>query len=401
MESELLEILDKSFNKGDSLEELFKKKITLVGLTKTQFEKFANIQRRTLDGILNKTSQQTDIVSLIKVGEFLELKLKDLLILHFKDRPVDDIEQLMSTMKMTTIHKNFDLKALSQIGFIGKNISANDFEKKICQFFGFASIHELKKIDAVLYSKAKRPFSDKQKDFWIKSSYFYFQYINNPNDYSRNDLIDLIPKIKPYTQDEKNGLLTVFQALYKIGITVVFQPKLPNTHVKGATFKVNSKPCIVITDYNKNYSTVWFSLIHELYHVLFDLDEIQTYHLSDETIDLFLIEKKANEFTAKYFLSQEKMKRIEGLINNPSSVDMYAKKWKVHPSIIYGQYQWKQHELGKNYWGAFKEYFPDLKLVTKNLAVLDWKTESLEFLSNNSKKILNPEEKTIKINIKL
>ena len=204
-------------------------------------------------------------------------------------------------MKTTTIHKYFDLKALSQIGFIPKNISTSDFEKRICQFFGIDSIHDLKKIDTVLYSKAKRPFSDKLKDFWIKSSYTYFEWINNPNDYSRKGLIDLVPKIRPYTQDEKNGLLTIFKALYNIGVTVVFQPKLPNTHVKGATFKVGGKPCIVITDYNKNYSTIWFSLIHELYHVLFHLDKIPTYHLSDEETDLFLLEKKTNEFTGKIF----------------------------------------------------------------------------------------------------
>ena len=103
---------------------------------------------------------------------------------------------------------------------------------------------------------------------------------------------------------------------------------------------------------------------------------------------------------AKYFLSEEKMKRIEGLINNSSFIDRHAKEWKIHPSIIYGQYQWRQHELGKNYWGAFKEHFPNLKLATKNLTIVNWKAESLEHLSKNHKKILNPEEQIVEINSK-
>ena len=66
MESELLEILDNSFKINRSFEELFEEKLTSSGLTKTQFERFSNIQRRTLDGIIYKTSKQTDIISLIK-----------------------------------------------------------------------------------------------------------------------------------------------------------------------------------------------------------------------------------------------------------------------------------------------------------------------------------------------
>jgi hypothetical protein len=36
------------------------------------------------------------------------------------------------------------------------------------------------------------------KDFWIKSSYKYFESVNNPNEFDRKSLIELIPKIKPY-----------------------------------------------------------------------------------------------------------------------------------------------------------------------------------------------------------
>jgi len=62
--------------------------------------------------------------------------------------------------------------------------------------------------------------------------------------------------------------------LFNIGITIVFQPSLPKTQIRGATFLINDKPCIVITDFNKNYATIWFALIHELHHVLFDLETI-------------------------------------------------------------------------------------------------------------------------------
>ena len=113
-------------------------------------------------------------------------------------------------------------------------------------------------------------------------------------------------------------MLTVFRALYNVGVTVIFQPMLSRTQIRGATFLINNKPCIVVTDLHKSYPTIWFSLIHELHHVLFDLEELEKvkYHLTGEP-DLFLMqEDKANEFASEYLISAEKLRYIEPLIHN-------------------------------------------------------------------------------------
>ena len=86
------DILNKSFHyKGLSLEDLFKDKLENSGLTKTQFEKLSGMERRSLDAILDKTSKQTDIIKLLKLAEFLEIDFNELLIIHFNDRPIEEI----------------------------------------------------------------------------------------------------------------------------------------------------------------------------------------------------------------------------------------------------------------------------------------------------------------------
>ena len=385
------EILDKSFKANTDFEKLLKDKLKATGLSKTHFERLSGIQRKSLDAILKKSSKQTDIVNLLKLGEFLELNLEDLLVLHFKDRPSEEIKELQNSMNITYINKNFDLKTLASLDFIKINDSVEDLTHRICNFFELSSIYDYEReLNDALYSRTKRSFSDKMKDFWIKSSYKYFELIDNPNEYSRESLIDLIPKIKPYTQNVEKGLLTIFQALYNIGVTVVFQPSLPKTQIRGATFFINNKPCVVITDFNKNYATIWFALIHELNHVLFDLETIENtkFHLSGEP-DLFLLqEDKANEFASEYLLSSEKMRYIEKLIDNPLMVNRFAKECQIHPCIIYSQYQWRQSELGNNYWGYFKEHFPDINLATKNLNVSNWGAESLRIAAEKIRELL-------------
>jgi Zn-dependent peptidase ImmA (M78 family) len=385
------EILDKSFKANTDFEKLLKDKLKVTGLSKTHFERLSGIQRKSLDAILKKSSKHTDIVNLLKLGEFLELSLEDLLVLHFKDRPSEEIKELQNSMNITYINKNFDLKTLASLGFIKIDDSVEDLMDRICNFFELNSIYDYQKeLNDALYSRTKRSFSDKMKDFWIKSSYKYFELIDNPNEYSRENLIDLIPKIKPYTQNVEKGLLTIFQALFNIGVTVVFQPSLPKTQIRGATFFINNKPCVVITDFNKNYATIWFALIHELNHVLFDLETIENtkFHLSGEP-DLFLLqEDKANEFASEYLLSSEKMRYIEKLIDNPLVVRRFAKECQIHPCIIYSQYQWRQSELGNNYWGYYKEHFPDVSLATKNLNVSNWDAESLRIAAEKIRELL-------------
>lgn len=386
------EILKKSYEySGDSFDILLQKKLEDAGLSRNQFEKLVGIEKKSLDAIIYKSSIHTDINKLIVLAEFLDLSLQELLIIHYHKRSESEIEELQNSMDLAFINKHFDLKTLASLGFINKKYQLNDVKERICRYFELNSIYDYdKELDNVLFSKTKRTFSNKMKDFWIKSSYKYFEIINNPNEYDRKSLIQLIPKIKPYTRNVEQGLKTVFQALYNVGVTVIFQPSVPTTQVRGATFVVNEKPCIVITDLKKDYATIWFALIHELHHVLYDLDELlkTKYHLTGEP-DLFLMqEDAANKFASDYLFSPEKMRYIEKLIHNKLIVSRFAEECQIHPCIIYSQFQWRQYELGNDYWGAFKDQFPNISLATKNLNISNWDAETIKESAEKIRKLL-------------
>src|SRR5690606_19754745 len=129
--------------------------------------------------------------------------------------------------------------------------------------------------------------------------------------------------------------------LYQLGITVVFVPSFPSSHIRGATFCVNDKPCIALTDYVGFYPTLWFALVHELYHVLFDWEEIllNNYHISQENKLNFdsesQSERDADNFARKYLFSKEKMQEVQSFINNPDLVRHFAISNNVDPSFVY------------------------------------------------------------------
>ena len=374
-----------------NIKDVFEQKLIEYNLSRTKALKLLNIDKDVFDEILNGTAKQPNLIHIVKIAEFLGVEVNNFINVVLKNQSLENISAIDSARKATFIVKNFDVKALTKLGFFNSEFSTEELVKKVLDYFGYTTINEFEEqLDEPLYSRVKKNHSDKMKDFWIKSAYQTFKVINNPNEYNRERLKDLIVKIKPYSQDVTNGLLTVCRALYNIGVTVIFQNYLTTTQVRGATFIINEKPCVVITDFNKNYPTLWFTLLHELNHVLFDFDTIEksSYHLSDDN-DLFLIEDQANTFARNFFMSEEKFQYIKKYINNPYLVSKFANEIEVHPSIVYSFFTWYQKELyGKNYHAAFKQFFPDYSTAVTKLNPITWNEISVKEISEKIKSVL-------------
>jgi Zn-dependent peptidase ImmA (M78 family) len=367
---------------GLSLKMLFEKRMAELDLSQNQVEKLLNIERKSLDGILDRTAKRVDIVNVLKLGSFLNLPPEKLLSIYLTEMPSDTIGDLEKARKAIFIVSHFDLANLFKVKFINSKTDFEYIENKINSFFSLESIYQYNDIQLFpAFSRTKRASNNRMREFWIKSAHTFFKSINNPNDFDRSALVELIPKIRPYTMNVEKGLLVVAQALYHVGVTVIFQPSLPTVQARGATFMVNEKPCIVLTDLNQNYPTVWFALLHELHHVLYDMEAIEknNYHITGE-LDLLLInEDKANAFAREYLFSADRTKYIAPFIDNEHLIREYAKQSQVHPSFIYSFYNYDKSNQGySNAWSRYKQYFPDLKQTLKNFKLAHWDQDIAE-----------------------
>ncbi|MCX2483470.1 ImmA/IrrE family metallo-endopeptidase [Pedobacter sp. MR2016-24] len=366
----------------DSLKAIFETKLQQYGLTTNQAEKLLSMQKRTLEGILDRSAKRVDVVSLLKLGQFLGLNTDTLFKIFLKEAPHDIVGELEDAKRKSFIVSNFDVKNLYKSGFIKSKSDFDEIEKRIVNYFGFNSIYQYAtKIYIPAFSKTKRSANLLMKKFWVRSAYSHFEKINNPNPFNRTALVDLIPKIRPYTMNVESGLKVVSQALFNAGVTVIYQPHLPTTQVRGATFVINGKPSIVLTDLNQRYASIWFALMHELYHVLYDMEEIekQIFHLTGEP-DLFLLqEDQANDFSREYLFGKEKVKYIRAYIDSPVVVEQFAKKNQVHPSLVYTYYCYDSEAEGKgSYWAKYYNHQPDVKKALHELNVNTFDKESID-----------------------
>ncbi len=380
-----------SDNEKFDIKEKFKQKLSEYNISKTKALKLLNIDKDVFEQIINGTAKQPNLIHVVKIAEFLDINIDDFVQIVLNNQNKANISSIDKARKTTFLLKNFDVKTLTKLGFFNKDQDTNELVEKVLTFFGYSSIQEYEnRLVESLYSRAKRNFSDKMKDFWIKSAYQTFRVIDNPNDYNRNKLKGLIIKIKPYSRDVNEGLLTVCKALYNIGVTVIFQDYLSTTQIRGGTFIINNKPCVILTDFNKRYPTIWFTLLHELHHVLFDFDLIKTnsFHLTGDN-DLFLIEEKADSFARDFFMDESKFHYIKKYINNHFLVSKFAKENEIHVSMVYSFYTWYQNKIyEKNYHGAFRNYYPNYKNALNKLNPISWGDISIKETSEKIKAIL-------------
>lgn len=386
----LLQSVFQDESKVLDLRQLFEEKLLEYDISKTKALNILSIDKDVFDEIVSGTAKQPSIINILKISQFLEVELDDVVVAVLKNQSPENIAALEKTKKVSFIVKNFDVKKLSKIGFFKDSDDVDVLIERILTFFGFENISEFEnELARPLFSQGKRKFSDKMKDFWINSAYQCFKNINNRNEYNREHLKELIVKIKPYCQDVENGLLTVCKALYNIGVTVIIQHQLVNTQVRGGTFVVNGKPCIVLTDLFKKYPTIWTTLIHELHHVLYDLEIIEKtkFHLTGDP-DLFLIEERADDFSMEYFCGIEKFNFIKGHINNRFIVERFAREMEIHVSFIYSAFRFYQDKFyKKNYYSAFNEFFPSYSLAINKINPITWDVSSLKEVSLKIKQI--------------
>jgi HTH-type transcriptional regulator/antitoxin HigA len=365
-----------------SLSDILKSKIEELGLSQRQTSQILGLQRTTLQRILENEAQKIDVLTFLKIRNFLESDLIDFTRLFVSTMDSEEIKQLEYVRKAVIILRNFDLKSLYKIGFINDQNDFEAIEKRILDYFGFTYIEEYEKSVQTLLSQSNRNFNDTSRKLWLKSVETAFKLLDNPHPYNRELFQKMVERIPGYSRKEENGLLTVIKALFKAGVTVIYQPYPHNTQIRGASFVIKGKPFIVLTDYNKRYDTIWWALMHEIYHVLYDFDTLQSsiFHLSGEE-DIFLMENNANDYASTKLLSAEKYNSIAPFINIPEMVERQAEIWNIHASIIYGRYMFNNKGSEMKYRGLI----PNTTKATKNINYNLLQSESIAKTVNSIK----------------
>lgn len=369
--------------------ELLINKIKQLEISERSLCDILRMDRATLRRLLDRETKKIDIVSFIKISQFLGFDLNELAKIYLNKLNSDIIGDIEYTKKSTFILNNFDIKKLLKSKFFKSN-DLFEIEDRIKKFFELNSIFEFNSLlKSTCFSKINRKSSNLTLQFWVATAASQLKYINNPNPFDRDRLSKIASRLRGLTISEERGFFTAVKALYEIGVTVIFQSYLSGTAVRGATFVINNKPCIVLTDINKRYDSIWFALAHEIYHVLKDFDRIKDsgYHLTGEE-DIFyeqITEDLADSFARELLLPKKYLNILRDYIDVPGIVQDQANKWGVHPSIIYGHYLKDKND--KNEYKKLNKFLISPEKAIKGFVTHPWEYETIKQAAEEVKKI--------------
>jgi HTH-type transcriptional regulator/antitoxin HigA len=136
----------------------------------------------------------------------------------------------------------------------------------------------------------------------------------------------------------KDGPRRALDLLESLGLPVVIEPHLPKTYLDGAALLgLGKRPVIGLTVRHDRLDNFWFTLFHELGHVLLHLGEEQCSFFDDtESGDHSRQEEEANEFALNHLVPEWEWRRIQHL-KLGDDIKAEAKRLKISPAIIAGR----------------------------------------------------------------
>ena len=166
-----------------------------------------------------------------------------------------------------------DYRYFVNVGAVENYSDKNRQIKALCRTLNVASLSVLERTDLLTACKTSiGKVSVKNvinANAWIQLGKMIARQIEC-NPYSQDNLLNSIPKLRALTRE---NLAIAFPKIQKIflesGIALIALPYMKNSGLNGAVqWLNNNKAMLLINDRGKDVSNFWFTLFHEINHIL-------------------------------------------------------------------------------------------------------------------------------------
>lgn len=124
------------------------------------------------------------------------------------------------------------------------------------------------------------------------------------------------------------------------GIVLIAEPQIQGLKVDGAAFLVGGIPVIGMTLRHDRLDNFWFTLLHEIGHVILHYKVGLSVGFFDDTENKSVdeLELEADAFASNILIPDERWTRSPARITNSSKViEKFAAGLEIHPAIVFGR----------------------------------------------------------------
>lgn len=185
------------------------------------------------------------------------------------------------------------------------------------------------------------------ENFSFESLYCWLRYgeiQSNKIEYPKFDIEKLKENSKKIRDLVNHSFLEqldlIKQLMKECGVALIYEPHLPNTYVNGVSYKITcDKAIIMISDRGKKDDILWFTLFHEIAHLIMHSKKEVFVDLEDtESND---VELEADEFARNILIPDNAYNNFvkNNIVFNENNIKDFSKDNNISTGILVGRLQ--------------------------------------------------------------
>ena len=233
-------------------------------------------------------------------------------------------------------------KELRKLGFLEERSDSIFLIEQLRKFFNISNLLNLPKLaNQIAFRKSiKVNYNIYAMLAWIRMCEIETSTIE-VKEYDVEKVKSMLPEIKNIMLDDINIAIKKLTSLFsECGIAFKVTHHLPGAPVQGVIKKLSDKVILCLTIRNKYADIFWFTLIHEIGHLLNDDFSNLFVDLDHSSRELNEKEKQADSFAGNFLIPIKKFNLFISKNDfTKKSITAFAKEENIIPGIVVGRLQ--------------------------------------------------------------
>lgn len=318
-----------------------------MGITQAEFAMRMGTTAKTLSQLINgQANLSNDLAQ--KLSAMLGTSVEFWLNLQKAfDEKLIEIKRAKEIDEQATVVAVIDYSYFVEVAHLPKVTSKKNKIENLCSYLKVADLRILSCPDFLVNFRSGISTIEEKNIInaraWLQTALNFAQGIQT-DPFDAEKLKAYLPEIRGMTvQDPTVFIPRLRQIFSECGVAFVLLPYLKNSGINGAVKWVNpSRVVLAMNDRRANADTFWFSLFHEIKHVL--QQKTKTVFLSASTQDMQAIDDKleaeADAFAQSYLIPPNEYRIFApSKYTSDKEIVAFANKIGIHPGVVAGRLQ--------------------------------------------------------------
>lgn len=253
-------------------------------------------------------------------------------------------EKHANTTIITRKRRVYELAPIAELmkrGWIRTTQHIDEIEQDICRFLRIETPAHQPHLAAHFRCSAERDPKRQAQIAWLRRVEDLVEH-QSVASFNRDQLREALPTLRTFAENEEL-VAQVPQFLHNQGVHCVFVPHLANTYIDGAAFTLHDRPVIALSLRHNRIDALWFTLMHELAHILLDHQGVYLDELDDEQLQQHQAEVEANTYARDWLIDPVALHQFIETTRpyfSRKKIERFACEHGIHPGIVLGRLQY-------------------------------------------------------------